>query len=55
MDIKNEVLFTSKQNDEEYDEFEKRLEEFIKDADNFNLDDNHDLNDDVDDNDELIL
>ncbi len=40
MDIKNEVLFTSKQNDEEYDEFEKRLEEFIKDADNFNLDDN---------------
>ncbi len=56
MDIKNEVLFTSKQNDEEYDEFEKRLEEFIKDADNFNLDDNGTSygNDNDDENDDLF-
>ena len=55
MDIKNEVLFTSKQNDEEYDEFEKRLEEFIKDADNFNLDDNGTSygNDNDDENDDF--
>jgi SpoVK/Ycf46/Vps4 family AAA+-type ATPase len=55
MDIKNEVLFTSKQNDEDYDDFEKRLEEFIKDADNFNLDDNGTSygNDNDDENDDF--
>ena len=50
MDIKNEVFFTSKQNDEDYDDFEKRLEEFINENENVNddLNDNDNLNDDDD-------